>query len=109
LELPFDDKSFDVVLVSFLLHHVNGDLVRVIDELNRVARGHVVIFDHRRADHRAKQSIQDLYWRVFDGGLQYLTAAEWDVLLERFRVVRRARSGLLFGHVVKLVCEVPPS
>jgi SAM-dependent methyltransferase len=109
LDLPFDDKSFDVVLASFLLHHVHGDLGRVIDEFTRVARSHVVIFDHLRSEQYGKQRVQGLYWRVFDGGFRYLTAPEWDALLARFAGVRRARSGILFGHVVKFVCEVPAS
>ncbi len=107
LELPFDDKSFDVVLASFLLHHVHGDLNQAIDEFQRVARHHVVIFDHLRSEGSVKQRVQGLYWRVFDGGFQYQTAPEWDALLERFEITRRARSGVLFGHVVKFICQVP--
>jgi len=107
LELPFEDNSFDVVLASFLLHHVRGDLGQAVDEFARVARSHVVIFDHLRSERSFKRHVQGAYWRIFDGGFQYLTAAEWDELLRRFRIVRRVRSGLLFGHVMKFVCEVP--
>jgi SAM-dependent methyltransferase len=50
LALPFGDKSIDLVLCSQLLHHFeHEDAVRLIAELNRVARVRVVISDLRRS------------------------------------------------------------
>ena len=50
LALPFADGSVDVVLCSQLLHHFERrDALRVIGELNRVARQCVVISDLRRS------------------------------------------------------------
>ncbi len=46
LALPFCDQSFDVVLSSTFLHHLDPeDAVRAISEMRRVARRRVVISD----------------------------------------------------------------
>jgi SAM-dependent methyltransferase len=50
LELPFRDRSVDLVVCSLLLHHFEGnELCRVLSELNRVARVGVVVHDLRRS------------------------------------------------------------
>lgn len=50
LNLPFADRSFDVVLASQVLHHFE-DLraVRLLTEMNRVARKRVVVSELRRS------------------------------------------------------------
>ncbi len=49
LALPFPDGSFDVVLASLVLHHMEGSApVRFLRELHRVARHAVVVNDLRR-------------------------------------------------------------
>ena len=48
--LPFADRSVDIVVASQLLHHFNrASSVRLVRELDRVARLGVVIADLRRA------------------------------------------------------------
>ncbi len=48
--LPFADKSIDVVVCSQVLHHFfDGDVPRVLRELDRVARVRVIIGDLRRS------------------------------------------------------------
>lgn len=50
LRLPFADGAVDVVTCSQVLHHfLDGDARRVIAELHRVSRGHVVISDLQRS------------------------------------------------------------
>jgi SAM-dependent methyltransferase len=50
LRLPFRDASVDIVTCSQALHHFfDDDARRLISELHRVARGHVVISDLRRS------------------------------------------------------------
>jgi len=50
LNLPFPDGSFDFVLCSKTLHHLNEqDAVRMIGEIMRVARRGYVIMDLRRS------------------------------------------------------------
>lgn len=50
LELPFDDRSVDIVTCSQVLHHfLERDARRLVTEMNRVARTCVVISDLRRS------------------------------------------------------------
>jgi SAM-dependent methyltransferase len=50
LELPFRSGSVDLVVCSLLLHHFEGDALRqVLGELDRVARGGVIVHDLRRS------------------------------------------------------------
>lgn len=50
LSLPFRNRSVDIVMCSQLLHHFETrDAVRLVRELNRVARRAVIICDLRRS------------------------------------------------------------
>jgi len=50
LALPLADRSVDVVLCSQLLHHFeHADALRLVRELDRVARSRVVVSDLRRS------------------------------------------------------------
>ena len=50
LELPFPDRSIDIVVCSQLLHHFSErEIASVLRELHRVARVRVVISDLRRS------------------------------------------------------------
>lgn len=50
LALPFRDRCADVVTCSQALHHFFGDDARrLVAELHRISRGHVVISDLRRS------------------------------------------------------------
>jgi SAM-dependent methyltransferase len=49
LSLPYPDGSFDIVIASLVLHHMEGeDQVRLLRELYRVARRAVLVNDLRR-------------------------------------------------------------
>ncbi|MBI4840745.1 MAG: methyltransferase domain-containing protein [candidate division NC10 bacterium] len=49
LALPYPDRSFDIVLASLILHHMEGEeQVRLLRELYRVARRAVLVNDLRR-------------------------------------------------------------
>lgn len=48
-ELPFADRSFDIVVASHLLHHmVEADRLRTISEMQRVARVAIIFFEPNR-------------------------------------------------------------
>jgi ubiquinone/menaquinone biosynthesis C-methylase UbiE len=50
LRLPFADRSVDIVMCSQVLHHFAGrDALRLLREMNRVARVRVVVSDIRRS------------------------------------------------------------
>jgi SAM-dependent methyltransferase len=49
-DLPFSDASIDVVICSQLMHHFEDrEIPRVLRELHRVARRHVIVSDLRRS------------------------------------------------------------
>lgn len=50
LQLPFADRSVDIVMCSQVLHHFAGeDLMVVLREMNRVARHRVIVSDLKRS------------------------------------------------------------
>ncbi len=50
LYLPFPDRSIDIVMCSQVLHHfVDADAIRLLREMDRVARVRVVVSDLRRS------------------------------------------------------------
>jgi len=53
MELPFERGSFDYCLTAMFLHHLDDEqIVRVMSEMNRVARRGIIVADllrHRRA------------------------------------------------------------
>ena len=50
LRLPFADRSVDIVMCSQVLHHFMGvDGLRLLREMNRVARVRVIVSDIRRS------------------------------------------------------------
>ncbi len=44
VNLPFPEKSFDIVMINYVLHHV-GDLIPLLKEVKRVAKDKVIIFE----------------------------------------------------------------
>ena len=105
--LPFPDRSFDVVLLPFVLHHVQGSVERAWTEAVRVARERVIVYDHLRAT-GWRGRVQSAYWRRFDGGEQYLSASLWRALIAGERVERVLRTGLIFRHVIKFSVHLEP-
>ena len=72
-----------------------------MDELIRVTKNHIIIYDHLLSDNKFASIIQLIYWKIMDGGCNYLTNAEWSKLLSSVSIVKRLRTGKIFGHVVK--------
>ncbi len=104
--IPFPDKSFDTTIVSFVIHHVPGDPAKVIEELKRVTRKHLVIYDHLRSDNPLFSLIQSVYWNTFDGGCNYMTRSEWQCALGSLNKTDETRNGP-FGQVLRMILEIP--
>ena len=50
LRLPFADSSMDIVMCSQVLHHFSGiNALKLLREMNRVARARVIVSDLRRS------------------------------------------------------------
>jgi len=104
--LPLASKSVDTTILSFTLHHVSGDPRVLIDEMLRVTRSRLIILDHVRSERTLTGAIQSAYWRIFDGGCNYLTNTQWRHLLDDLSIERRVDTGAVFGHVVKFRCAL---
>jgi SAM-dependent methyltransferase len=106
-QLPFRESSFHITLALFTIHHVVGDALQVIQELARTASEKVIIFDHLKSTNKLKAGVQMAYWRIFDGGEQYLTISEWQKNFDLAGLVieRIETSGIFFSHVVKIVLK----
>jgi ubiquinone/menaquinone biosynthesis C-methylase UbiE len=81
--LPFADRSFDLVLLSFVLHHVpNERKLRLLREALRVTRGKVFIVEDtpETALDRAASQRHGIAYRKRIGSSEpfgFLTAGEW--------------------------------
>jgi SAM-dependent methyltransferase len=79
--LPFEDKSFDVVLFSDVLHHTD-DALLLQGEAHRVSRRFVLIKDHYRKGLAAATRLRFMDWvgnARFGVSLpyNYWTEAQW--------------------------------
>jgi len=104
-KLPFDDNSFDIVFISFVLHHVPMSISNCIKELNRVAKKYIVVYDHIKEENFFWKKIQEFYWDKFDGGLQYNTEYEWEKILSSYNIIKSIRTGIIGKHVFKFIIE----
>lgn len=99
-KLPFKNKSFDTTLLLFTLHHLNNKQWHdCLNEVKRVTRDKIIIYDHVKNDFKILRFIQLLYWRIFDGGLTYPLEKEWKLNLKTFRIKKYLRLGSLFNHI----------
>lgn len=101
-KLPFDDKSFDVALIQFVLHHIEpGHWKQVLTEAKRVSRHSIIIFDHVKHDRFIPACIQQAWWDLTDGGRIYRKEKDWQRLLvdENLGVLEYKRVGALFGNI----------
>jgi SAM-dependent methyltransferase len=74
-DLSFPDHQFDVVLFNYVLHHVK-DLDRTIAEAKRVGKT-IIFYESCAWNGQPFKTIAKLYWKITDGGYEYLTLNEW--------------------------------
>ena len=98
--LPFRDRSFEVSVLSFLLHHLNrAQWEPLLREIQRVTSSRILIFDHIRHDHFFPRAIQTAWWKGIDGGSHYASQAEWEETLGFLGHREMKRIGALFGNI----------
>lgn len=104
--LPYADSSFDVVIIPFVLHHLPFPLSEALNEAMRVSKKYVVVFDHiKSSESLIMRILQEIYWKVLDGGHQYLNEAEWKAVLEGLSIPRLVRTGAIGNHVYKFMIK----
>lgn len=87
VRLPATDNSFDGVLLSYVLHHVQ-DIDNVLSEVRRVVRdgGLVVVYEDIPQDwwDRLPCWTHDLKWRRISGPCTFRRGSEWQTLFDSY-------------------------
>lgn len=104
-KIPYVDKSFDVSLLRYILHHIPGSTEGILKEVARVTRGPILIFDHVLSESSLQRKIQARYWALFDGGHHYYSMKEWDRLLSPYKVTTFRRTGRMFGNICQIIMQ----
>lgn len=106
-KLPFKNKSFDVALFLFTLHHLRkNEWDKAIQEAIRVTKNQIIIYDHISNDSRILKFFQQLYWRTFDGGFTYPYNWQWQEKLKEFKIKKNLRVGSIFNHICFYVLDL---
>ena len=100
--LAFKDKEFDVVLFNYVLHHV-ANVDDTIVEAKRVGKK-IVIYECCTWNRQPFKYISWLYWKLTDGGYDYLSLSEWQArfgmpVLAEIRGRGLVRYGMCVFHV----------
>lgn len=75
--LNFPDKSVDIVLFAFVLHHASGHTVQLLQDAHRIARKHVFVLED------PKDTAQDFEWAYrHDKSGTFRTTGEWIKLFQ---------------------------
>jgi SAM-dependent methyltransferase len=102
--LPFADKSVDDTVCVAVTHHVSDDaLPHLIDELCRVTRGRVIVFDPLREERTRRGK---LLWRI-DRGAFPRTESELASFLARSLIPQHHERFAIHHHYLLWV-GVPP-
>ncbi len=99
MTLPYEDNSFDCVLIVDVLHHTDHQ-ERLLKECVRVARQCVLIKDHRCESHLDRLTLKGMDWvgnKSHDVNLpyRYLSNTQWEALFETVGVIVKQRQDRL--------------
>jgi len=89
-KLPFSDKSFDIVLISYVLHHVEK-VETVLEETRRLCRGKIIIYEDTPQNlfHRASCFFHGFSYGSLFGikkKCAFRTREEWLSLFQKLRL-----------------------
>lgn len=74
-DLKLADQSFDVVLFVYVLHHVKK-LDETLAEAKRVGKN-IIFYESCACKAPPAKQLSKWYWKLTDGGYEYLTLDEW--------------------------------
>ena len=74
---PHEDQSFDFVVIRHVLHHIpnRDDIVLTVRESLRIGKT-LVLIEPLQSDGKLLAAIKSIYWRITDGGVNYMTLDE---------------------------------
>ena len=115
--LPYDDDSFDVIVLSFVLHHTE-DPALILSECHRVSRGQVIVLEsvyggplHRRflrwADRLTNRIRSSGLMRAQEENLHFRSESEWRALFDSlgYSVTSAAHEGRLVHRQILFVLD----
>lgn len=82
INLPFADKSFDDVLIAYVLHHAISP-TKLLRQVKRICKSKVIIYDDDRTNFIAKV-FTGIHWKMFNwfyeisGGGEFHSQKEWE-------------------------------
>jgi ubiquinone/menaquinone biosynthesis C-methylase UbiE len=86
LHIPFLDNSFDIVLISYVLHHAK-DSETLLREAKRVSRGKIIIYEDLPEGFLSKLrcTLHQLSYNIFQKGSfwNFKTKKEWEELFQK--------------------------
>ena len=82
VKIPFDDNSFDTVMMVDVLHHTDEPAI-LMREAKRVAKDHIILKDHTRDGWLANSTLRFMDWvgNAHHGvalPYNYLSRSEWN-------------------------------
>ena len=85
-DIPLDSNSYDVAIVTFLIHHLPKNMhFKALTEAKRLAKK-IIILDHIRKENKFVSVLQSIYWSTVDGGSYYNTYKEWEHLFKEAKL-----------------------
>lgn len=77
------DRSFDLCIIRHVLHHIpsRSDIVETVREALRMAKV-VLLLEPLQSENIVLKKIKSIYWRVTDGGANYMTLDELHEVLK---------------------------
>lgn len=88
-KIPFLDDTFDLILISFVLHHTQ-DPIKILNEAKRVGK-RIIIFEDipEGIFGKIRCWIHLLSWKLFFGGnskFNFFKEKEWEEIFERLEL-----------------------
>jgi SAM-dependent methyltransferase len=73
----FEDNEFDIVVIWYVLHHVDTDenVTKMLSEASRIGRK-VILVEAVQSFNYPLKILKNLYWKITDGGRYYFTVKE---------------------------------
>jgi ubiquinone/menaquinone biosynthesis C-methylase UbiE len=104
--LPFRNDTFDTVVISGVLHHIPKHARPIFNEIARVAKRYIVMYEPEQSIDIIKRLIKTTWWALSDGGCSYYTRHEWDQILYGYKRLKELHTGRMWENAFYCVIDV---